>query len=83
MIEQPSKDVSRWAPILPLRFIHRDGERILQQAWAENRPSIGDCGKYVETGRYEFRDVPLMHDGPAKAVDWWKPAAASPPDPAL
>ena len=38
--------------------------------------------KYVETGRYEFRDVPLMADGPAKAVDWWKPAAASPPDPA-
>jgi hypothetical protein len=48
-----------WQPLIPIRFVERDGKRIAQQAW----------GKYVYTGdewtqthEYEWRDVPLMSE---------------------
>jgi hypothetical protein len=70
----PAVDYFRWAPAIPVRFIERDGVRVLQQAWEEKSPSIGDCGgEYRATGRYEWRDVPsMLDDGPPRADDWWK-----------
>ena len=48
-----------WQPLIPIRFVERDGKRILQQAW----------GKYFDTGEewrqsyeYQWRDVPLMSE---------------------
>jgi hypothetical protein len=51
-----------WMPLMNLRFVERDGKRILQQAWAEHFYTPGDHshpGEWRQSEKHEWRDVPL------------------------
>jgi hypothetical protein len=45
-----------WEPTKGLRFVLKDGKRVLQQCWWEYRQ---DSMGYVFQGREEWRDVPF------------------------
>lgn len=52
-----------WEPMLNLRFIEREGKRILQQAWGIY--PIGFFSKDHMYSRWEWRDVPLVVEEPS------------------
>lgn len=47
-----------WQPLLNLRFVERNGQRILQQAWGVHVLNTNNA-TWVQTGQREWRDVPL------------------------
>jgi hypothetical protein len=47
-----------WVPATPLRFIERDGKKILQQCWVLQRYSRS-ANAWVNTETHDWRDVPL------------------------
>jgi hypothetical protein len=51
-----------WQPGIPLRFVERDGQRILQQVWLRIGPSYGPDGRtgWVNDGKHEWRDGPMQ-----------------------
>jgi hypothetical protein len=56
-----------WSPLIELRFVERDGKRILQQAWSEFNH------KGMQTGNYKWYDVPLQdEEREILAEDWVK-----------
>ena len=48
-----------WVPVAELRFIEKNGRRILQQAWCEMCPAPQG---FIQTGRNEWRDVPFERE---------------------
>lgn len=50
-----------WWPTAGLRFVERDGKRILQQQWAA---TATDHNGYVIAGDTDWRDVPLASAEP-------------------
>jgi hypothetical protein len=63
-----------WQPAIPLRFIERDGRRILQQAWVVLHAGYdsNDSLQWRPTGKHEWRDVP-MADECADPTFWSQP----------
>lgn len=61
-----------WQPLIPLRFIERDGKRVLQQAWGEIVLGYGRDGghEWHQSDKHEWRDVPLLPEGPTDPKFW-------------
>ena len=59
-----------WQPLIPMRFVVRDGKNILQQAWGEH--AYGDDYKWNPTGDYMWKDVPLMSEFDDNPHFWTK-----------
>lgn len=58
-----------WEPTIPLRFVERDGQRILQQLWTRMGARSGLSP--APTGDWEWHDVPLQaEDKPVVHTDW-------------
>lgn len=52
-----------WQPLIPLRWwVHHD-DRVLQQAWGEF--TMGVDGKWNQTGKHEWRDIPNNINDPS------------------
>ena len=45
-----------WQPLIPIRWWSDHDHSVLQQAWGEFMLSVE--GKWVKTGKHEWRDVP-------------------------
>lgn len=61
--------MGRWslAPGNALRFVERDGKRILQQAWIKSWLLSGEWS----SGEHEWRDVPLVDEAAPEDVSIW------------
>ena len=59
-----------WQPLIPIRFVERDGKRIAQQAWGKYVMDFD--GKWTQTYDYMWRDVPLMSEVDDNPRYWFK-----------
>jgi hypothetical protein len=50
-----------WQPGIPLRFVPREGRKILQQVWLRYGPGYDKDGStdWKQTGDFQWRDVPM------------------------
>lgn len=66
--DEPVSYSDRWQPLIPLRFISRDGQRILQQAWG--RFVLTDYG-YHQSADHRWEDVPLCDEAAPLPPEYW------------
>jgi len=49
-----------WSPGIPLRFVERDGKKILQQVWLRYAFTVRD--RWEQVDGHEWRDVPMDYE---------------------
>lgn len=63
--------ISILSPGVPLRFVERDGKRILQQIWIRG---YWLSGEFTNSSEHEWRDVPLMDEATPTDAAYWSEA---------
>lgn len=62
--------MSAWvlSPGINIRFVERDGKRILQQVWVKG---YWLSGVFTSGSEYEWRDVPLVEENAPEDIQMW------------
>jgi hypothetical protein len=59
-----------WVPGIPVRFVSRDGKKMLQQVWIKMVNTSE--GEWQNNGEHVWKDVPLMIEGESDPTYWSK-----------
>lgn len=57
-----------WQPLIPMRYLKRGEEMVLQQAWGKFY--FNDDHKWEQSNDYKWKDVPLMMESDDNPNFW-------------